>query len=135
MVLVGLKMRSVEKWSKYFKGAGTDICSVIDYAILVATSNFPNEFRRRRDRITQRLYPSRFNYDFVTFIEPHEDIVDDQTEEDIKGYHGKDNGKVNICKSKAYVNSANKNKHDEADAFIEEIEEQTQVLEEVFRIK
>ena len=125
----------MEKWRKYFKGAGTDICSVIEYAILVAASDCPNEFRRRRDRISQRLFSSRFNCDYVTLVEPHEDIVDDQNQDDIKGCHAKDNGKVNRCTSKTDVNSASKYNHKEAEALTEEIEEQTQVLKEVFRIK
>lgn len=38
-------MGSVEKWRRFFEGAEADICSVIEYAILVAASDYPNELR------------------------------------------------------------------------------------------
>jgi hypothetical protein len=41
---------------KVFKsaGTGTDICSLIEYEIMVATSDCPTKFRR--DRVAQRLH-------------------------------------------------------------------------------
>lgn len=133
-------MESVEKWRKFFKGAGTDICSLIEYAIMVAASDCPNEFRRRRDRIAQRLYSSRFlrccECDTVTLAEPHDDIIDDEgDEEGIKDCHDKDNDKVNSSTGEADGNRVSNYSYDEAEALTEEIEEESQVLREVFRIK
>lgn len=136
----GLKMESVEKWRKFFKGAGTDICSLIEYAILVAASDCPNEFRRRRDRIAQRLYTSRFircgECDAVSLAEPHDDIIDDEDDEEgIKDCQDKDNDKVNSSTGEADGNRASNYSYDEAEALTEEIEEESQVLREVCRIK
>jgi hypothetical protein len=44
------------KMEKVFKSVGTctDICSLIEYEIMVATSDFPTKFRR--DRVAHRLH-------------------------------------------------------------------------------
>lgn len=137
---LGLKMESVDKWRKFFKGAGTDICSLIEYAIVVAASDCPNEFKRRRDRIAQRLYTSKLlrccECDAVTLAEPHDDIMDDvDDEEGIKDCRDKDNDKVNSSTGEADGNRVSNYSYDEAEALTEEIEEESQVLREVNRIK
>eukprot|EP01018_Ginkgo_biloba_P028503 Gb_30192 [translate_table: standard] len=132
-------MGSMDKWRKFFEGAGADIWSVIEYAIVVAASDRPKEFRRRRDRIAQRLYVSRMvrccECDAVTLAEP-EDVDED---DDIKGVltecHDKDNDKVTSSTDDADMNRVSNYSYDEAEALTEEIEEESQVLREVYRIK
>ncbi|GLJ42593.1 hypothetical protein SUGI_0882890 [Cryptomeria japonica] len=51
-------MESIRKWRDFFEGAEADICSVIEYAILIAASDCPHEFTKRRDKIVERLYTS-----------------------------------------------------------------------------
>jgi hypothetical protein len=128
---VGLKMESLKKWRKFFSSAGTDICDVIEYAILVAASDCPNEFRRKRDRIAQKLYASTFA--IVSLPEPHDKIIDDQ-DAGIKGFHDKDNEKLNSSIGETDGNRLGNYRCDEAKSLTEEIGEESQVLREVFRI-
>ncbi|XP_059066711.1 probable mediator of RNA polymerase II transcription subunit 26a [Cryptomeria japonica] len=44
------------KWRQFFEGADGDILSVIEGGILVAASDCPNELRKRRDMIAQKLF-------------------------------------------------------------------------------
>ncbi|KAI9074252.1 hypothetical protein K1719_043817 [Acacia pycnantha] len=50
---------SLEYWRNYFQTANTDIFDVIDHAILVAVSDYPNELRLQRERISERLFSWR----------------------------------------------------------------------------
>ncbi|KAI9115292.1 hypothetical protein K1719_013611 [Acacia pycnantha] len=51
---------SLEYWRNYFRTANTDIFDVIDHAIMVAVSDYPNGFKLRRDLISKRLFSWRF---------------------------------------------------------------------------
>ncbi|MCL7043698.1 hypothetical protein MKW94_023762 [Papaver nudicaule] len=52
-----MKPEELERWRKYFASAkGSDIFEVLNYGILVAATDFPMEFRIRRDRIAETLY-------------------------------------------------------------------------------
>jgi len=120
-------MESLKEWRKFFKDAGTDICSLIEYAILVAASDCPNEFRKRRDRIAETLYAPRFlkccDHDYVTLTEPGDEIIDEQ----INRSTSTDEIDANMVTSKC--------SYREAEALIKEIEEESQLLKEVFMIK
>uniref|UniRef100_A0A0D6R8F8 TFIIS N-terminal domain-containing protein n=1 Tax=Araucaria cunninghamii TaxID=56994 RepID=A0A0D6R8F8_ARACU len=139
--ILGRKMGSVEKWRKFFDGAGADICSVIEYAILVAASDCPNEFRRRRDKIAEKLYTARvlrcWECDALTLAAP-EDVTDngengdeDENDDCSKGCHDKVNSSTDDADRVRVSNYS----YDEAEALTEEIEEESETLCEVFRIK
>jgi len=133
-------MRSVEKRRKFFKGAGTDMCSLIEYAITVAASDCPNEFTRKRDMIAQRLYAPSFlkrcDCDFVTLAKPHDEIIDDKDgEEGIKRCHDKENENVNNSTCETAGNRVSNYSYDEVEALTKEIEEESQVLREVLRVR
>ncbi|XP_057835563.1 probable mediator of RNA polymerase II transcription subunit 26b isoform X2 [Cryptomeria japonica] len=135
------KMGSVDKWRKFFETAEADICSVIEYAILVAASDCPNEFRRRRDKIAERLYTSRFLRccECDAAVPQPEDHIDNGENDDDDGINkGSNNAKVTSSSDDA--DDADRNRvsnysYDEAEALTEEIEEESQILREVFRIK
>ncbi|VAH07442.1 unnamed protein product [Triticum turgidum subsp. durum] len=46
----------LDRWRGFFRGAGVGICEAIEKAILVAAADEPQEFLRRRDRIAERLF-------------------------------------------------------------------------------
>lgn len=134
-------MGSVEKWRRFFEGAEADICSVIEYAILVAASDYPNEFKRRRDKIAERLYTSRLLRccECDAAVPQPDDHIDDGENEDDDGINkGSNNTKVTSSSDDA--DDADRNRvsnysYDEAEALTEEIEEESEILREVFRIK
>ncbi|KAL9150848.1 hypothetical protein ABFS82_11G014900 [Erythranthe guttata] len=46
----------LDKWRDYFRGANSDIFSIIEHAIIVAASDFPYDFKLNRDRIAEMLF-------------------------------------------------------------------------------
>lgn len=52
-------IETIECWRKYFREANVDIFGVIHHAIMVASSDYPKEFRFRRDRIAELLFSCR----------------------------------------------------------------------------
>ncbi|XP_065853576.1 probable mediator of RNA polymerase II transcription subunit 26b [Euphorbia lathyris] len=51
-----MKSASLDYWRNYFNTANSDIFGIIDHAIMVAASDCPKEFRLHRDRIAERLF-------------------------------------------------------------------------------
>ncbi|KAG1327712.1 putative mediator of RNA polymerase II transcription subunit 26b [Cocos nucifera] len=129
---------SLDYWRKFFRSANSDIFEVLEQAILVAASDYPQEFRSRRDGIGEKLYtcllPRCFGCDRV------ESRVTTEGGEEGDGSVKRDVEKE--CK----VDSSNEPSedlnrlvsnysYDEAEALTEEIEEESQMFEEVLRIK
>ncbi|XP_057851160.1 uncharacterized protein LOC131061479 [Cryptomeria japonica] len=56
--MMRMSMESMAKWRKFFEGAEADICTLIERAILVAASDCPHQFKKRRDKIMEKLYTS-----------------------------------------------------------------------------
>ncbi|XP_042511629.1 probable mediator of RNA polymerase II transcription subunit 26b [Macadamia integrifolia] len=50
------KTHSLSHWRGVFKAAGSDIFELIEYAIMVAASDRPKEFKRRRDGIAEMIF-------------------------------------------------------------------------------
>ena len=129
------KMGSLDKWRNFFKGSGTDICNLIEYTILVAVSDCPDELSRNRDRIAERLYASRFvkccDCTFVTLAKPHDEIIDyEDVEEGITGCHDKNSDKEN---SGIGETDGIRISDYEARALSEEIDDGSPALKEVFK--
>lgn len=141
----------MESWKKFFKSSGTDICTLIENAILVASSDYPRELEARRDRIAQRLFTS-------TFIRCGECNALNSTGLDSSGEDdGIEGAVVPRCedgqnhtkgsrdespdsKVTSSSNEGNKNmtsnySYYQAEALTEEIEEESQIIREVDRIK
>ncbi|CAA7398342.1 unnamed protein product [Spirodela intermedia] len=136
----------LDYWRKYFRSANSDIFDVIEHAILVAASDCPQEFRVQRDRIAEKLFSCQLarchGCDRVKQQLPQES--DDDA---FKGGGGSEGGASGCAEKESKVdgiasereedvNRAMRNySYDEAEALTEEIEEETQAVREVFRIK
>ncbi|XP_062111917.1 probable mediator of RNA polymerase II transcription subunit 26b [Humulus lupulus] len=146
------KSGSLDYWRNYFRTANSDIFDIIDHAIMVAASDCPKEFRLRRDRIAERLFSCRitrcFGCDHVELAVPGGDDDDDSDDGVFKSDFDRDGGEFEAGASKeSKVNSSrddrgemNRNQvsnfsYGDAEALTDEIEEESQIVEEVFRIK
>ncbi|KAJ8505854.1 hypothetical protein OPV22_006740 [Ensete ventricosum] len=100
---------SLDYWRKFFRSANSDIFEVMEHAILVGASDYPQEFRSRRHQIVEKL---------VKRDGEKESKVDSSNDgpEDLN----------RIVSNYSY---------DEAEALTEEIEEESQIVGEVLRIK
>ncbi|KAL5546720.1 hypothetical protein UlMin_006407 [Ulmus minor] len=138
----------LDQWRSYFRTANSDIFDIIDHAIMVAASDCPKEFRLRRDRIAERLFSSRLTKcsgcDRVELSLP----CDEEEYEGCKSGFDRDGGELEAGASKeSKVNSSRDDPREmnlngvsnysygEAEALTDEIEEENQIVGEVFRIK
>ncbi|KAG9454863.1 hypothetical protein H6P81_007767 [Aristolochia fimbriata] len=140
------KSERLDYWRNYFRGANSDIFEVIEYAIIVAATDCPQEFRLRRDRIAERLFSCRLTK--CSGCDRVELAVPEQEEDgDLKGGFGGQGG-VETAGSGAKeskVNSSTDDRGDlhhfsnysynEAEALTDEIEEKSLTVAEVYRIK
>ncbi|KAI4381564.1 hypothetical protein MLD38_007625 [Melastoma candidum] len=53
-----MKPNSLDYWREYFRPSNHDIFDIVDGAIMVAASDRPQEFKLRRDLISERLFSS-----------------------------------------------------------------------------
>ncbi|KAJ6826601.1 uncharacterized protein M6B38_371570 [Iris pallida] len=117
---------SLDYWRKLFRSTSSDIFQVVENAIEVAASDRPEEFLLRRDQIAQKLFACRrldrcLGCDRTR--QPPPGDPGEEVEED-GGGGGGSGGRPDSNYS-----------YDEAEALTEEIEEETQTLGEVLRIK
>ncbi|KAJ1404257.1 Transcription elongation factor, TFIIS/CRSP70, N-terminal, sub-type [Sesbania bispinosa] len=143
---------SLDYWRNYFRGANADIFGIIDHAIMVAASDCPKEFKLRRGSIAERLFSCRLTRcsgcDRV-------ELAVSASADDGGGCNCKSgsdgNGtklefeagsskesKVNSCRDdhgEMNMNQVSNYSFEEAEALIDEIEEESQYFEEVLRIR
>ncbi|KAK1280029.1 putative mediator of RNA polymerase II transcription subunit 26b [Acorus gramineus] len=130
-----VKSGTLDDWRDYFRSANSDIFDVIEQAILIAASDYPNEFRSRRDRIAERLFSARLT----------RCIGCDRVELTGVGGRGGGGGSERSAKE-SKVNSSTIDQeeklfhksvysYDEAEALTDEMEEETQMVGEVLRIR
>ncbi|KAJ6823412.1 uncharacterized protein M6B38_383650 [Iris pallida] len=114
---------SLDYWRKFFRSTGSDIFRAIESAIGVAASDRPEEFLVRRDQIAQRLFTCRLDRclgcDRIQQPPPH-DSGEGLGDGDGDSTHRHPNSNYS---------------YDEAEALTEEIEEESQTIGEVLRIK
>ncbi|XP_010491875.1 PREDICTED: probable mediator of RNA polymerase II transcription subunit 26a [Camelina sativa] len=55
------RSESLDNWREYFRRGDSDIFGIIDHAIMVAASDYPNEFKSRRDSIAELLFSYRLS--------------------------------------------------------------------------
>lgn len=144
-----MKSGSLDCWRSYFRSANSDIFDIIDHAIKVAASDCPKEFRLRRDGIAERLFSSKvtrcLGCDRLELA-----VSGDDEEEDggCKSDFDRDGGEVEAGASKESkvhsskddhgemnTNHVNNFSYGEAEALTDEIEEESQFVGEVLRIK
>ncbi|RRT68022.1 hypothetical protein B296_00003831 [Ensete ventricosum] len=123
---------SLDYWRKFFRSANSDIFQVIEHAVLVAASDYPEEFRSRRDRMVEKLFtvllPRCFGCDRVAEGEEWNASVKRDGEKESKV----DSNNVGPEDLNRIVSNYS---FDEAEALTEEIEEEGQIVGEVLRIK
>lgn len=145
------KSGSLDYWRNFFRTANSDIFGIIDHAIMVAASDCPKEFRLRRDRIAERVFSCRLTRcsgcDKVELAVPGDDEEDDD-DRGCKSAFDRDGGefeagaskesKVNSSRddqAEMNTNQVSNHSYGEAEALTDEIEETSQIIGEVFRIK
>lgn len=123
---------SLDYWRKFFRSANSDIFEVIEHAVLVAASDYPEEFRSRRDRMVENLFtvllPRCFGCDRVAEGEEGNASVKRDGEKESKV----DSNNVGPEDLNRIVSNYS---FDEAEALTEEMEEEGQIVGEVLRIK
>ncbi|KAM1208756.1 hypothetical protein ACFX2J_014379 [Malus domestica] len=149
---------SLNYWRDYFRTANSDIFDIIDHAIVVAASDCPKELRLRRDRIAERLFSSRLTR-WCSGCEKQVELAtvpggdgegddDEGGSDDVhrgckSGFDG-GGGEVEGGGSKeSKVNSSSRDdegglssdSYGLAEALTDEIEQESQTLGEVFRIR
>ncbi|KAJ0098777.1 hypothetical protein Patl1_21136 [Pistacia atlantica] len=145
---------SLDNWRNYFRTANGDIFDIIDHAVMVAALDCPKEFRLRRDRIAEKLFTCKvtrcLGCERVELNVPCNESDDD--EDDMIGCKRDEGGgskesKVNSSgddrdnDNDHHVNIDDDNQilsnfsYGEAEALTDEIEEKSQIVGEVLRIK
>ncbi|XWS65302.1 hypothetical protein CRYUN_Cryun05aG0081300 [Craigia yunnanensis] len=150
MVMKGL---ALEQWRDYFRTANSDIFDIIDHAIKVAALDCPKEFRLRRGQIAEKLFTCKFTRcsgcDRVELVLPeYEDdngrgcqasFKRETDEEDGCEFFeagGSKESKANSSRDDPLMNQIASNySYGEAEALTDEIEEESMIVGEVFRIK
>ncbi|KAG5552655.1 hypothetical protein RHGRI_010675 [Rhododendron griersonianum] len=148
---MGVKPGALDDWRDYFRTSTSDIFDIIEHAIMVAASDCPQEFRIRRDRIAEKLFSCKLA----------KCVVCDNVELSVPaggdgggevgggcckivkfeegGGGGSKGSKVNSCRDDQVVEMnvmMNSNySFGEAEALTDEIEEESQIVGEVLRIK
>ncbi|GAB4851779.1 hypothetical protein Ancab_031179 [Ancistrocladus abbreviatus] len=140
-----------DHWRDYFRKANSDIFDIIEHAIVVAASDCPKEFRVRRDRIAELLFSTKLTrYTLCDSVElalplaadddedEDEDDVDDGRFKSDYDVGGSKESKANSSRheqAELNVNHVSNYSYGEAEALTEEIEEESQIVGEAFRIK
>ena len=136
----------LDYWRNYFRTANSDIFDIIDHAIMVAASDCPKEFRLRRDRIAERLFCCKLTRcsgcDHVELAVPGGDDGGFKSDFDRDGGEfeagASKESKVNSSRddrAEMNLNQVNNFSYGDAEALTDEIEEESQIVAEVFRIK
>ncbi|KAL4379012.1 hypothetical protein GQ457_02G040170 [Hibiscus cannabinus] len=149
MAVKGLQL---EQWRGYFRTANSDIFDIIDHAIMVAALDCPKEFGVRRDRIAEKLFTCKFTRclgcDRVELVVPEYEDGDDnaraggchtsfkrEADEEFEAGGSKES-KANSSRDDPLMNQiASTYSYGEAEALTDEIEQESMIVGEVFRIK
>ncbi|KAG5055008.1 hypothetical protein GLYMA_03G124700v4 [Glycine max] len=144
-----MKSWSLDEWRNYFGSANSDIFEIIEHAIIVAASDCPKEFRVRRDWIAERLFSCRLTRcvgcDRVELAvgadskkEKHDgdDGDNDKSgfERDGVEFEGAGASKESKVNGDANLGDSNYS-FGEAEALSDEMEEESQYVAEILRIK
>ncbi|KAF8395741.1 hypothetical protein HHK36_019692 [Tetracentron sinense] len=135
-MVMGVKSGSLDYWRKYFRSANSNIFEVIEYAIIVAASDCPKEFKIMRDQIAERLFSCRLS-NYLGFDHVKEE-GDEGFESDFDGIGDDFVSKVNSSTDdhvEMKMNKVSNCSDDELEALTEEIEDESEIVGEVLRIK
>ncbi|KAL8460067.1 hypothetical protein ACS0TY_031834 [Phlomoides rotata] len=149
---------SLDKWRDYFSGANSDIFDIIEHAIMIAASDCPYDFKLKRDRIAETLFTCKvakcLGCNRIELSIPCGDCSgkidddDDKCKSGVEAGGSKDTkeSKVNSSRDEdddddhrevmeMNVNQVSNHSYEDAEALTDEIEEESQYIEEVLRIK
>lgn len=119
----------MDYWRDYFRTSNGDLFETIEKAIIVAASDYPKEFRIRRDGIAQTLFSCKLikcsGCDKLELGFPADDEQQDDDDDD-------DHKEVNVGNNNNQVSNYS---YGVAEALTDEIEEESQLFGEVMRIK
>ncbi|XP_047151933.1 probable mediator of RNA polymerase II transcription subunit 26b isoform X2 [Vigna umbellata] len=144
-----MKSWSVDEWREYFVSSNSDIFEIIENAIIVAATDCPKEFRVKRDAIAERLFCSRLTRcagcDRVELAargvgkESDDEGCKNGVERNAGEFAGASKeSKVNEGgdeDAEIDVNGVSNYSFGEAEALTDEMDEETQYMGEVLRIK
>lgn len=127
---------NLDKWRNYFRScSSSDIFDIIEHGIMVAASDYPQEFKSRRDQIAETLFSSKLmkciGCDHVELSVASEDrkVDEGSKESKVDSVSNDQNGEMNVNKVESNFS------YRDAEALTDEIEEESQIFGEVLRIK
>ncbi|EOY08734.1 Transcription elongation factor family protein, putative isoform 1 [Theobroma cacao] len=150
---MAMKGVPLEQWRDYFRTANSDIFDIIDHAITVAALDCPKEFRLRRDQIAEKLFTCKFTRcsgcDRVKLVVPEygadngrgcrarfKGEADEEDGCEFFEAGGSKESKANSSRDDPLINQIASNySYGEAEALTDEIEEESMMVGEVYRIK
>lgn len=153
--------RSLDEWRVFFLTANSDIFDIIEGAIKVAAADCPKEFKSSRDRIAELLFSCKATKcsgcDNVELAVPNDGgdrqiqkevlKIESVRETDVEAVRSSKESKVNcsgdeedahhVVEDMRILESLYESNYSygEAEALTDEIEEESQIFGEVFRIK
>ncbi|KAE9586309.1 putative transcription regulator IWS1 family [Lupinus albus] len=153
-----MKSLSLDHWRSYFRSENLDIFDIIDHAIMVAASDCPKEFRLRRGGIAERLFSFKLTrcvgcdrVELFVSVGGGDDEYDDFDGGCKSGFDRDDDGvkfKAGATKESKVnggdgrddqgdmdVNHFSNFSFGDAEVLTDEIEEESQYVKEVLRIK
>ncbi|KAK7378021.1 hypothetical protein VNO80_03457 [Phaseolus coccineus] len=144
-----MKSWSVDEWREYFVSSNSDIFEIIENAIIVAASDCPKEFRVKRDTIAERLFCSSLTRcagcDHVELAARGvgKESDDGGCQNAVKRDGGEFAGASKESKvneggdedAEIDVNGVSNYSFGEAEALTDEMDEETQYVGEILRIK
>ncbi|KAL5708493.1 hypothetical protein ACHQM5_019284 [Ranunculus cassubicifolius] len=129
----------IDRWRQYFRTPTSDIFEIIENAITIAALDFPEDFRLKRDGIVEKLFLCQLsrcsgcdrvqsNDEDNAVIKFRSSAESECVEEKESQVSVKDGGDMNLdCR--------NDYSYREVEALTEELEEESQIVGEVLRIK
>lgn len=154
---------SLDKWREYFRSANSDIFGIIEYAIMVAASDCPYDFKTNRDRIAEMLFTCKMTKclgcDRIELAVPSggdgSEKSEDKYKSGVEAGGSKDTKESKVMNSSSRdddddddddngdhrdlmemnVNQVGSFSFDDAEALTDEIEEESVFYLEVLRIK
>ncbi|KAL0928885.1 hypothetical protein M5K25_000815 [Dendrobium thyrsiflorum] len=138
------KSDSLDYWRKFFRSANSDIFEVVEQAIVVAAVDCPKEFRSRRDRIAEKLFTCKLsrcvgcNNVELQIPDDGEDLGEEEGGGSVKREVGEKGSKMDSCNGEPEDlnrGGLSNYSYDEAEALTDVMEEESQIVGEVLRIK
>ncbi|KAE9588666.1 hypothetical protein Lal_00030366 [Lupinus albus] len=142
-----MKSLSLDHWRSYFRSANSDIFEIIHHSIMVAASDCPKEFRLRRDKIAETLFSCKLSRCVgcdrvelaVSAVDKEHNDDDDDDGVEFEAGASKESkvngGGIREDHRDMNVNHVSNFSFGDAEALTDEIEEESQYVGEVLRIK